>query len=38
MSFAESLDRNSKILSRTIGLFRLEVDLVLIFGKRKLKD
>jgi hypothetical protein len=38
MNFAGSLDRNSKILSGTIGLFRLEVDLVLIFGKRKLKD
>jgi hypothetical protein len=38
MSFAGILDRISKILSGTIGLFRLEVDQVLIFGRRKLRD
>jgi hypothetical protein len=38
MSFAGNLDRISKILSGILGLFRLEVDQVSIFGKRKLRD
>jgi hypothetical protein len=38
MSFAGSLDRISKILSGIIGLFRLEVDQVSIFGERNLRD
>jgi hypothetical protein len=37
MNCARNFVRISKILSGIVGLFRLEVVLILIFGKKKLK-